>query len=155
MLLNQQLAILFSGFIFIWLVILSLFLFKAVNHYRRLTAGVTEASLTKVLEKILKEQGLTAKKIEELVKRAEKIENDGESHIQKIGLVRFNPFSETGGDQSFTLAVLNGVNAGIVISSLHSRQSTRIYAKPIKPGKVEGTQFSKEEIEAISKACKQ
>jgi hypothetical protein len=46
-------------------------------------------------------------------------------------MVRFNPFRETGGDQSFALAMADADGNGAVISSLHSRDATRIYAKPL------------------------
>lgn len=76
------------------------------------------------------------------------------SHLQKMGFVRFNPFNDTGGDQSFCLAILDGHDTGIVISSLHSREQTRIYAKRIVAGKTEGVELSREEAEALNRALK-
>lgn len=154
MLLNQEVSFLIWGLMVLWLGLLSFFLYRTVFHYRRLTQGVTKGNLSSVLEKILEKQEKDDKKIEDLLKKAGEIEEHGQFHIQKVGLVRFNPFSETGGDQSFALAILDGKNSGIIISSLHSREVTRLYAKPVKQGKVEGYQFSKEEIEAIEKARK-
>lgn len=154
MLPNQELTIFLTGFIFIWLVALSFFIYRTLTHYKKLTTGSERKDFGSVLENILKDQEISSKKIEELIKRAEKIEKDGELHFQRIGLVRFNPFSETGGDQSFTLVMLDEQNSGFVLSSLHSRDATRIYAKPIKEGKPVGYQLSKEEAEAIQKARK-
>lgn len=154
MLLNLNLIFILFGLVFTWLIVVSFFLFRALSHYQRLTTGMMKEDLIEVLEKILKEQGIEKKRIDELIKKAEEIEKNGEFHVQKIGLVRFNPFSETGGDQSFSLAILDGKDSGIVISSLHSRDSTRIYTKPIKEGKAVGYETSKEEKQAISKACK-
>ncbi|MFZ5365956.1 MAG: DUF4446 family protein [Patescibacteria group bacterium] len=154
MLLNQQLSLILLGAIFVWLGALSFFLFRAVFHYRRLTTGTTKEDLGSILEKILKEEKITEKRIDGIIKRADEIEKDGRFHVQKTGLVRFNPFSDTGGSQSFTLAVLDGHDNGIIISSLHSRDQTRIYAKPVKNGKPVGYEFSKEEKEAIEKAQK-
>ena len=54
--------------------------------------------------------------------------------VQHVGLVRYNPFQETGGDQSFALALLDKRGDGVVVSSLHSRSVTRFYAKPVKGG---------------------
>lgn len=154
MLLNFNLILILFGLAFVWLVALSFFIFRAVSHYQKLTQGAAKGNLTNVLEKILKEQGLEKKRIDELIKRAEGIEKTGEIHVQKIGLVRFNPFSATGGDHSFTLAILDGKDSGVVISSLHSRDSTRIYAKPIKEGKAVGYEASKEEKQALERARK-
>ena len=73
------------------------------------------------------------------------------STIKKIGIVRFNPFNNTGSDQSFAIAMLDSSNSGIVISSLYLREGARIYAKPIKELK-STYPLSKEEEEAIQKA---
>ena len=71
--------------------------------------------------------------------------------VQHVGLVRFNPFQETGGDQSFALALLDGRGDGIVISSLHSRTVTRFYAKPVKGGTSQ-LSLSEEEAKAVQQA---
>ena len=153
MLLNQDLILILAGGVFVWLGALSFFLFRTVMHYRRLIAGAGKGDLVSILEKILKKEELTEKRIDEILKRVKSMEEEGRFHIQKTGLVRFNPFSDTGGSQSFSLAILDGGNSGIVISSLHSRDQTRIYTKPVKNGKpTVGFEFSKEEREAIEKA---
>jgi hypothetical protein len=71
--------------------------------------------------------------------------------LQRIGVVRFNPFEDTGGQQSFALAMLDARGTGVVISSLHSRQATRVYLKQITEGKSD-TQLGNEEAEAIRQA---
>lgn len=154
MLLSQQGLILIFGIVFVWLAVLSVFLFQAVVHYRKLTAGTNKEDLQSVLEKILTEQGIELKRVDEIIKGIEKVEKESLFHIQKVGFVRFNPFSGTGGDQSFTLAVLDGQSSGFVISSLHTREATRIYAKEVNEGKPIKYPFSKEENEAIQKARK-
>jgi hypothetical protein len=73
-------------------------------------------------------------------------------HFQKIGFLRYNPFSDTGGDQSFCLCVLNQHNTGFLLTSLHSREQTRIYAKSIIEGKSIQAELSKEESEVLQKA---
>lgn len=69
--------------------------------------------------------------------------------FKKIALERFNPFAETGGDQSFVLALLNESNNGFIISSLHSRENTRIYAKEIKNGESD-RRLSEEEQKVLN-----
>jgi len=151
---NNNLIFLVFGFIFLWLGILTFFLFRTVRHYQELTRGVEKKHLQTVLEKILKDLGEEEKQISELFKIVRKLEKENLYNIQKIGLVRFNPFSEVGGNQSFSLAILDGEGSGLVISSLHSREVTRIYAKPVKRGKAVGYQLSTEEIQAIKNARK-
>ena len=75
--------------------------------------------------------------------------------IQKVGIVRFNPYNDMGGDQSFALAVLDGLRNGVVISSLCSRSGTRIYAKTVMNGDGLDHPLSQEEQEAINKAMEE
>lgn len=72
---------------------------------------------------------------------------------QKISVVRFNPFGDTGGDQSFTLAVLDAQNSGYILTSIHGREGTRVYVKPIDYGKSKYT-LSVEEKKALAQAAK-
>ncbi|NTV41155.1 MAG: DUF4446 family protein, partial [Candidatus Moranbacteria bacterium] len=72
--------------------------------------------------------------------------------IHKVGIVRFNPFKDIGGDQSFALALLDGKDCGIVISSLHTREGTRIYSKPVIKGISEKYTLTEEEKNAIKEA---
>jgi hypothetical protein len=69
----------------------------------------------------------------------------------KINLTRFNPFDQLGGDQSFILCLLDNTNSGAIITSLHNRDSTRIYAKAIKNGESDNLALSKEETKALIK----
>lgn len=72
---------------------------------------------------------------------------------QKISIVRFNPFGDTGGDQSFVLAVLDDHNSGYVLTSIHGRGGTRVYVKPIDFGKSKYN-LSTEEQQALMQATK-
>lgn len=71
--------------------------------------------------------------------------------VSRVGLVRFNPFDDTGGNQSFALALLDAAGDGIVVSSLHARSGTRIYAKAIRAGRA-ATALSEEEADAVRQA---
>jgi hypothetical protein len=72
---------------------------------------------------------------------------------QKISIVRFNPFGDTGGDQSFSLAVLDAHDSGYILTSIHGRTGTRVYVKPIDFGKSKYT-LSTEEQQALAQAVK-
>lgn len=72
---------------------------------------------------------------------------------QKISIVRFNPFGDTGGDQSFVLAVLDAHDSGYVLTSIHGREGTRVYVKPIDEGSSKYP-LSKEEKQALGQAAK-
>ena len=98
----------------------------------------------KPLKKIEKNYENTSRSIAEFKEKSKK-------DLQKIGIIRYNPFSETGGEQSFSIAMLNGNNDGFVLTSHYLRESSRVYAKPVIQGQSK-YQLSKEEIEAINKA---
>ncbi len=91
------------------------------------------------------------KNLRELGEILEELVENNKFNIQKVGIVRFNPFADTGGNISFALALLDSHNNGIVISSLHGREGTRIYAKPLEQGKSKYN-LADEEREAIAKA---
>ena len=74
-------------------------------------------------------------KSEELDPRIDWLEKAASASIQKIGFVRFNPFQDTGGDNSFIIALLDRGNTGVILSSLYMREGVRVYAKSIEQGK--------------------
>ena len=71
--------------------------------------------------------------------------------VQKIGLIRYSAFKDTGSDLSFTLALLNEENSGVVLNGIYSREMSNIYAKPVDKG-VSTYTLSEEEKQAINKA---
>ena len=109
-------------------------------------------SLTSILDDLLKESKLVKKDVENLKNQCDKIEKDGILHIQKIGLLRFNPFKDTGGDQSFILTLVDAKDTGVVISGLYSRSGTRWYAKRVINGRGVEHELSDEEKKAVKEA---
>ena len=91
------------------------------------------------------------KDFKKISKELANLKKESKFSIQKIALVRFNPFSEVGGDQSFSIALLDANNDGLVITSLYTRGGNRVYGKPIKNGQSK-YQLSEEENRAIEKA---
>ena len=79
------------------------------------------------------------------------MEAAGRHAVQRVGLVRYNPFEDTGGNQSFTLALLDADANGVVLTSLHSRQATRVYLRTIVGGRCDAA-LSVEEAEALRQA---
>ncbi|TMG56281.1 MAG: DUF4446 family protein [Chloroflexi bacterium] len=92
-----------------------------------------------------------AGRVDALNKLHRELEELTQRSIQKVGVVRFNPFADTGGDQSFAIALLDAEGNGVVLSSLHSRADTRIFAKQVLAGRSRH-QLSDEEQDAIRKA---
>ncbi|PIZ00332.1 hypothetical protein COY62_02895 [bacterium (Candidatus Howlettbacteria) CG_4_10_14_0_8_um_filter_40_9] len=73
--------------------------------------------------------------------------------FQKIGIVRYNPFKDIGGDLSFSMAILDDRENGFVLTNIHNREGDRMYIKPVKKG-VSTHNLSAEESTALGKACK-
>ena len=136
----------------VWVISLTVLLVQTNLHYRRLTKNVSQKDLKTVLNNLLTKSDLSQKQLQALASQLDKLADHSLKFIQKVGFVRFNPFSQTGGDQSFCLALLDAKNNGFVLSSLHSRESTRFYAKTVKEGKGEGHDLSKEERQAVKNA---
>lgn len=135
-----------------WLGGLTYFFWRLFIHYNNLTKGSSSHSLQTILDGILKETQTSKKNIDKLQEQYATIEKQGQFHIQKIGLLRFNPFKDTGGDQSFILSLLDGKETGVVISGLYSRAGTRWFAKKISNGKGVEYELSDEEKRAIKEA---
>lgn len=141
-----------SGILLVWVSVLTFLYVKAVRHYQKLTVGITKENLMKVLEEHFSRVEDLEQAASTIKENIEGIEKEDLTHIQRVGLIRFNPFDDTGGNQSFALALLNDHGDGAVISSLHSRETTRIYGKPVKNFAEAGFEFSTEEKQAIEMA---
>lgn len=112
-----------------------LFLYLRLRgHYNALTRGIEPKTLMNALVGIQKTLAGHEHAQESLKNLLQKVQNDSVLHLQHLVLKRFNPFGDTGGDQSFILAMLDGNNDGVVITSLHSRENTRFYVKSVKGG---------------------
>lgn len=93
------------------------------------------------------------KNVQELSRDLADFKQASRKNIQKVSVVRFNPFNESGGDQSFSLAVLDAENNGFIVTSLYGRDANRVYAKPVRRGS-STYQLSEEEKKAIGEAMK-
>jgi len=113
-----------------------------------MTRGDQGRSLEAILAANLEQVDVVSREVDQLTARAAVIEGDLRNAFQRVGLVRYNPFEETGGNQSFALALLDAQGNGVVISSLHARSGTRIYGKAVAAGRTE-TALSNEEAEAV------
>ncbi|MDO8487342.1 MAG: DUF4446 family protein [Candidatus Curtissbacteria bacterium] len=149
-----QLVDYFLGAILVWLVVLSVYFIKVLRSWNKLTRSGKDLNLQGILENIIGNQQSINKKVDILGEEIKRLQGESKNYFQKHALIRFNPFEDTGGDQSFIVALMTGVNNGFVISSLHSRNGTRVYAKQIAGAKASGNELSKEEKEVVEKAAK-
>jgi len=150
---NQILSV--SLIILVLLIIWNVFLhFRFLQIKKRLKVffnGKKASDLEGVLFEEIKRLKKSEEDIKELFNSTKLLERMANQSIQKVSVVRFNPFKETGGDQSFVIALLDPQDNGLVISSLFTREGNRIYSKPIENSQ-STYPLSKEELEALKKA---
>lgn len=138
--------------IFILYIINLIKLSKIKKEYKKFMNKVGNGNnLEEILEKHIDKINKTISKNDEIEKYVEKIDADIKHCVQKVGLYRYNAYKDTGSDLSFTLALLDEKNDGVVLNGIYSREMSNIYAKPIQAG--ESTyKITEEENEAIKRA---
>ena len=131
-----------------------MWLLRQVRFLRTRLLGLTrgeDGDLGDVLGAHLERVYELGREVDRLGTRTARLESGAVRAFQRVGLVRFNPFEDTGGNQSFALALLDADGNGWVLSSLHARTGTRVYAKAIRAGRSDGA-LSDEEAAAIKQA---
>ncbi|HEX8026451.1 MAG TPA: DUF4446 family protein [Candidatus Limnocylindrales bacterium] len=116
-----------------------------------LTRGSDEGSLEAVLGQHLDRVRRVARDLDDVSGRTSALEREVQRSLGRVGLVRYNPFDDTGGNQSFALAILDAGGDGFVVNSLHARAGTRVYAKTVTGGRSD-VALSDEEAEALKQA---
>lgn len=140
--------------LFVWNVVLTVLLVSQKSSYKKITKGGKNSSIIETISEIIEQERSLKKTLIEIDKKVEGLIFGSQFYIQKIGLVRFNPFNDTGGDQSFILALIDEKDTGVVISGLHTRTGTRWYAKEVENGKGVDHDLSNDERKAINAARK-
>ncbi len=129
------------------------FVFQVLKLKKRLDIFLRKGDrdLESVLKDLVQKCEFQEKEIKEIAGKISRLEKISKISFQKLGIVRYNPFKGVGGDQSFSIALLDKQDSGFVITSLYLREGVRIFAKPIHQGKSEYS-LSEEEKKAIEKA---
>ncbi len=136
-----------------WVALIELRYQRLASPFRMLMTGRGGADLEATLTDFVARMDRVEQTTQGMVQRVDAVEVQQPYHIQHVGVVRFNPFQDKGGDQSFVVAILDGHADGVVITSLSSRTDTRIYAKSVVGGQSTYT-LNNEEKEAIARAMK-
>jgi hypothetical protein len=130
--------------------ILAFLKIRRLNEKSKLLfSGKTGENLEEIILGQSKEIKELDSEIQELFEISNKIHDLSFKGLHNVGLIRFNPFKDIGGDQSFAVALLDGKKSGIVISSLHTREGTRMYVKPVAQGNSEKYPLTEEEKQAV------
>ena len=132
------------GFLAIWAIVLSLYLFGIKKKVDLFFKG-GEENIGELLSSQIKGLDSQKEQIQKILEEVDRLKNLSQKSFQKRGLVRYNPFKNSGGDQSFSIALLDLENNGFVITSIYGREGNRIYAKPIEGSKSKYTLIEEEE----------
>ncbi len=144
-----------TGFLVLWLAGLTFFIWKANTFLTSLFPKSGERDIRKKFEEVVKQVSDFRQNLDKLKDNLSEVEQLGLKHVQRVELFRYNPYDDTGGDQSFSLALLNDEGSGIVLTSLHARSGTRVFAKPIISGKGAKHRLSEEEEKVVKGAMKE
>jgi hypothetical protein len=126
---------------------------RLMGRYEHLMAGTSGGNLEAVLHDHVAQVRETAAGVQEVRAQAQRLQQEGRLSLQHVGIVRYNPFQDTGGDQSFSVALADDYGNGLVISSLYSRGTSRVYAKPLL-GWESSYSLTDEERQSIASARK-
>jgi hypothetical protein len=142
------------GIVSLGLAIVNLWQTRSLNQLKNtFFSGGKAGSFEELLHSIARHIQILEKDQSEALTKIQSLEHTITFAIQKIGVVRFNPFDDGGGNFSFSVALLDGHNSGLVITSMHGREQNRIYTKRIDNGKSE-SQLTAEETQAVQAANK-
>ncbi len=142
--------------LFVFLLVILILYFRVTMHLRKLRESYSKFmnklgngnDLEQMMRNYIDKVEKTDERNEEIINYCKKIDNEIKGCTQKIGIVRYNAFKDTGSDLSFTLALLDKYNNGVVLNGIYARDSSNIYAKPVENGESKYV-LSNEEKEAI------
>jgi len=138
--------------LFIWLASLTWLLLYMRRRYLRLVGGIDKPRWDRLLEDVLNKHDVAIEHLDALRAQIDELDDASKSHIQKIGLVRFNAFGKVGSEQSFVLALLDGRDTGVLMNFIYAHDGVRVYTKEVSGGSSKGRDFSQEEQSALAEA---
>lgn len=151
-----------SSFIIIGLVIIILLLFiivisliRSVNKlekkYRKMMRGVNNKNLEELINLKLEEIDKAVENSNEALNKCEVIKEEMKGCVNKIAIMRYKAFPDVGSDLSFSIAILDSYNDGVLITGIYSRQDSTTYAKPVDKG-ISRYELSEEESYVLNEA---
>ena len=141
--------------IIVLLFIIVVVLFKSIgkleDRYRRLMRGANGKNIENLLNSKLDQIQDAKQNCEDAIEEIKKLENEIKGCVQKVSIMRYKAFEDVGSDLSFSIALLDGNNDGVVLTGIYARQDSTIYAKPIDKG-ISRYDLSEEEIQVLNDA---
>ncbi|SDG78389.1 DUF4446 family protein [Desulfosporosinus hippei] len=149
------LAIGVLAFLTVMLLIIKIFLYSKMKKFQAsyisLQTFMDGQQMDVLLDKYIQKVSDLEQNLEKCNERLDPIEIKLRASIDRAEIQRFRAFEDVGSDLSFAVAFLNQEGDGLVLSSIHSREEARIYAKPISGGQSQYS-LSDEEKDVVLKA---
>lgn len=121
------------------------------SRFKKLMRGSNNKNLEGVLEEYLQKVEKIELDSSDVVGRFKKLEDGMNKCVQKVAMVRYKAFEDVGSDLSFSIALLDENNDGVVLTGIYGRMESTTYAKPIDKG-ISRYDLSEEELQALSEA---
>ena len=137
----------------VWLLFITSFLVWFYLSLKNILKDSKDKNFLKTFKNIEEIQQKNLKDILNLNLDLDSFKKESRLNIQRVGLTKYNPFKETGGNNSFSLVLLDGNKNGIIITSLHTRERTRLYLKEVISGKPK-IELSDDEEQALKESLK-
>ena len=153
---------LFSPYIIIGLSVIVILLFiivlvqgKAINNiesrYKKMMRGTSTQNLEELIINNLDSINESEEKSKECLKEIEELKKKTKSCVQKIAITRYKAFEDIGSDLSFSIAMLDENNDGLILTSIFGRNESTTYAKPVDKG-ISRYDLSEEELDVLNEA---
>ena len=117
-----------------WNIILSANLSSMKSKHKKMMRGSTNKNLEQMMEDYMTNIDNTVERIEVLNQEMIHLKDQTDRCIQKFNIIRYNAFSDSGSDLSYSIAMLDNFNNGAIITSIYGRNESITYAKPIESG---------------------
>lgn len=146
--------LLLSVFLFVLIIVMNIRLSKVKKRHQQLLNGDSNLNIEQLMIRIQEKLNMHEEEVSRTKQNVQIMNEAMKKMKSKAGIHRYNAFQDGGSDLSFSIAILDDYQDGMVITGLHGREETFIYAKPIQKGESKYT-LSPEEREAINLTVKQ
>jgi len=135
----------------IWVIRLSGRLKRLTRHYRAFMEGTGVEDLEQVIINMKNDISQNEEQIKMQGQQLQQVQAKLPTMSSKVGINRYNAFGDRGNDLSFSIAIVNETEDGMVLTGIHSRETTYVYAKPLEKG-TSNYPLTPEELKAIREA---
>lgn len=152
----------YSTFIVIGLIIITILLFvivlmlmssinKVEKKYRKMMRGVNNKNLEDFITSKVDDIDIALRNSGKSLEECEKVREELKGCVNKVAIMRYKAFEDVGSDLSFSIAILDDYNDGVLITGIYARNDSTTYAKPIDKG-ISRYDLSEEEVQVLNEA---